>query len=894
MNRFYTWHDVDLALKIKRKSEEWPNDWIKYYVFDDELELHISNEKSSDVDAQVLNVLGGWFGNRFDPVRKEILLESYSEKSLKVNTVYSAFGSTSYRIRPLFESEYSKNNSGTPPIFSDGPQIFAFHSYKGGVGRTLSALSFCRSLSKRKNMGEPFKVLIVDADFEAPGLTWLARQQGGFRDFSLLDAMTLIHEEEHWETEALDFITERIREERLRLPVNKQYTEHYFLPAYREEEQLLSMPVTPRDLIKFSGREWLLVDFLHKLGKKLLVDAVIIDLRAGISEFSAPFLFDPRVQRVILSTTSLQSVEGNKLILKQVLDRMPQEQEGYQYPLFFFSMVTEEAEESVRESAEEILALYPFENETEWLSTPDFVKTLPFAEELVHLGKLESIDRKLSGKEFEKIIDEALSKIIDKSLDSHHQDGYIYKEHFLRDLMIVCKNMEYAESDKNDNFLKTVPIRNLTQKFSSSMPTAVVMGAKGAGKTFIYLQIVKKKLWKSFVDEILGKNESDSNSFILPLLSSRNLEMHNSQLINECLNANRGILGAKNTFNIRDVFKKIDNLVITGEMSEESWERFWLTTVAECIGFNGEQISVRSINDFLKDRGKRVTLVLDGLEDVFNKITEVEAQQVAVRALCQGIVPQIRELPNAHVGIIVFARKDILQHSILQNFGQFSRLYDQFEMRWNQEEALRLVLWMCKTVDPVWNIEGDIGAIEFLQRELIEKSLPPLWGVKLGKDDSREAYSANWVVSALSDFRGQLQARDIVRFLGESARLTTQSTVRYYENRYLQPAAMRDAIDYCSTEKVKEIEQEIPTLVNIFNKIRSTPEENRELPFDRESLGLTVDEIRLLESLGVAFKQAEGYYMPEIFRRDLNMKFKKGARPKVINLLKSALEKGGK
>ena len=41
--------------------------------------------------------------------------------------------------------------------------------------------------------------------------------------------------------------------------------------------------------------------------------------------------------------------------------------------------------------------------------------------------------------------------------------------------------------------------------------------------------------------------------------------------------------------------------------------------------------------------------------------------------------------------------------------------------------------------------------------------------MKLGRKDSREAFSDRWILAALSDFTGQLQARDIVRFLRYSS-----------------------------------------------------------------------------------------------------------------------------
>ena len=54
-----------------------------------------------------------------------------------------------------------------------GVPVIAFHSYKGGVGRTLSLLAFVKAWSSLKNLKNSKRLLIIDSDIEAPGITWL-------------------------------------------------------------------------------------------------------------------------------------------------------------------------------------------------------------------------------------------------------------------------------------------------------------------------------------------------------------------------------------------------------------------------------------------------------------------------------------------------------------------------------------------------------------------------------------------------------------------------------------------------------------------------------------------------------------------------------------------------
>jgi cellulose biosynthesis protein BcsQ len=72
-------------------------------------------------------------------------------------------------------------------------RICAFHSFKGGTGRTLHCLALARELAdpKQNRSGARGRVLLVDADFETPGITWMIASQGNRIDFALKDFLAL-------------------------------------------------------------------------------------------------------------------------------------------------------------------------------------------------------------------------------------------------------------------------------------------------------------------------------------------------------------------------------------------------------------------------------------------------------------------------------------------------------------------------------------------------------------------------------------------------------------------------------------------------------------------------------------------------------------------------------
>ena len=101
----------------------------------------------------------------------------------------------------------------------------------------------------------------------------------------------------------------------------------------------------------------------------------------------------------------------------------------------------------------------------------------------------------------------------------------------------------------------------------------------------------------------------------------------------------------------------------------------------------------------------------------------------------------------------------------------------------------------------------------------------------MGPLNSREAFSANWVLAALSDFNGQLQARDLVRLIHYASEKAL-NLENPPEDRLLPPSAIKNALDPCSVEKIDEIQAEITDLKEIFAKLKKVPPEQKQVPFD--------------------------------------------------------------
>ncbi|MCL6590724.1 MAG: hypothetical protein K6U80_12305 [Firmicutes bacterium] len=885
MSALYTRYDVENVLKIKH-LDKWYEKWLDIDVYFDEIVIHVPSdltETELELSAKHLKQI---FGSNYSSEQNLIKLD-YLARVLKVNyeTTEDAYSKKSV---PLFK-EMKKGYYKMEPLA--GVPIVAFHSYKGGVGRTLSLIAAVRSLSmQRKSNGTPFRLLIVDGDIEAPGLTWLAKDIRALSEISFLDSLAIIHEEEDWRKNALPFIANKIKETVLKLPVAGQEVEHYFLPSIKsagdDSNFITPIPVTPENMVSISEREWIISDFLSELGKTLEVDAVFIDLRAGVTELAAPILFDERVRKIYVTSSSLQSRMGIKGLLKRIYPE-PIKEDIYPNPLIFITMVTEELKEKVQDIIAnefmEIFADWAPQIEPEQMFDM-FFRLLPFSSDLVYLEGFDTIDRKLAGTAMAKNVDSVISEWFIEEKEEQPKDiNKSTRDEFLDKLINLARKMEFAESNKATDLLSTAPLKNLSRKYSNSIPISIILGAKGSGKTFIYFQLIRSRNWEKFIARIIDKeNFSEPNTSIIPFLIPKNL----AGVIDE-VKEYVDILNQQLGFQINiDKLVNRDDLINSFEsLSETEWKNFWRRTLLESLGKGFT--SFDQLQLYLEENGKRIVFIIDGLEEIFQNISDSDNKKIAVRALCQGIINELYTIMNSRIGLIVFMRRDLAMNAIETNWGQFYAQYEAFELRWTHTEALRLTLWLASSINS--QFKPSQIPIESATRDVLEKQLYPLWGLKLGKSDSKEANSANWILAALSDLNKQLQARDIIRFLKYAA---DGSKNLVATDRYLSPSAIRNAIDPCSQDKIEEIKQEINLLKDVFEKLQSKPSEERQVPFQLEDFSLTSAEAKMLEQQGFLIKLDDGYYMPEIIRRGLNFSLPRGARPKVFALLKRALKRG--
>lgn len=869
MDYYFTWHDIEDIFEENRDS--WPKTWVDVQVYSDCVEICQNVDEPRESDIQYLKNI---FGRNYS-IEKNMLLIDFTETCLDIIFQGDDSSKAEKKYAPLFRDVYFQKCEKPDHDF-ENLKMIAFHSYKGGVGRTLSLTAFLRQCTEKY---PDKKILVVDADVEAPGLTWMA--EAGYRKISYLDILSIMNYEQITD-QMLKKMSELIKTSTVSVATDKKIIDQYFIPVYREKEQIMNIASRPEQVLMTQENKFYITETIAKIAMELGTDLVLIDLRAGITEHSAPFLFDPRVTKYYVTSTSLQSVKGTNQILEQVYKRTNAD---FLKSRILLTMIPETMEpEEIHKIESEIVEEVESGADTDSATflRDEYFMELGFDKALLRTTDFNTLCEKLKGSELASLMDEQMKNLF---VDEQKEETIFNDENKVREILKrlydISKAETTAEGTSSANMLVTSSIKEMIKNFKTEIPRIVVSGAKGSGKTYIYKQLLKAKTWENFIKQAGAALDTEHETIIIPLLGSINTDNIKS-LLDECMeSAVQKLTGMRLEKNIdNNNYKALMRLLETSDRSRTEWVNEWFQLILGTFKESYKDIS--ELDAALQNTGKRIVFIVDGLEDVCadSQTEKNDRWKVLLKALCQNVVNELRRLDYGNVGIVVFARKDMINNAIDTNMEQFRSMYYNYELNWTQTEALRLALWIASKAYPAL-----IDGIDVLNatRSVLTEKLTTLWGMKLGKNDSREAYSDRWILAALSDFTGQLQARDIVRFLKYSSAGYGEMKL-VYKDRLLMPVDIRNAIGSCAADKYEEIKTEMRNIYEILEKFQKMKGEKR-LPLTLDKIELTGDEISKLEAQGYLKISDEKYYLPEIIRLPLGFTYERGARPKVLSLL---------
>jgi MinD-like ATPase involved in chromosome partitioning or flagellar assembly len=816
---------------------------------------------------------------------------------------------------PLGAIESSVDFQAVASVPGSGLPLIVCHSVKGGNGRTTTAIACAAQWGEQ--VGRP--VLIVDADLEAPGLSYLYRRSRGAAQIAFEDVVALAHGDDssRWSA-TIDYVAAKL--------MGQKVGNLFVLPLRRTLDELASSSIRAEHLAS-SEQPFALAEILRLVAGKIGCAGIVVDIRAGLVPLAVQFILDPSVSRIFVTSLAGQSLDGTVALIRYVSREARRRGVILDRPMLVVNRIPSVLRET---GTDEALLAPALERITVELlkgreanssgdevifATDDDIQPIAVAKipEISDLqatsanweGFLEQVRNSGFHRRLSAELGEWLQQIAGDAPagnDAVPEAGGGTNALADRDrrctlLKSYAGKLIAAEvaADPIDAPLVTGPLRALAEQFVSQLPIVVTEGAKGTGKTLTARFLVGRDNWSSAV-MALSSARAASNAPILPVLGS----IQASGSFQAEIDAKRRSVaatlgfGEPQTAHATVAYLKA---ALGGAGSDEERSAIWLNAIAWSAGFDVDgRDAGEGLIKKLRDSGQQLLAVIEGVEELY---TDPFAESTAawLRSLLVDLPQRLKGEPSRPLGLIVFVRRDSVDAAVPQNSSQFRLLYKAFALTWSDGDVLELAAWLATKSGALDIWSSDFQKLSQAERE---RKLYPLWGRKLGPDDrpgkrTAEAYTANWIVAVLSDLQSRLVARDLVRLLENAAASSIGVADTEFEiSRLLTPRALKDAVKPTSIAKVDETQEEISELKSVFDKFRKQPD-RMVAPLDQaaiETLDLKQNDIALLQRHGILFGDAPAYEVPELFRMGLNLRHG-GARHSVINLRRRARQRLG-
>jgi len=860
----YTWVDIQAA--IEALKSHWPSELYSARAYWDGVVF----EHADGGGGACVSWLAGQFGPRWltDESGCQIRLESCAKGPTRVLSVTldeaGADAPVGIARRSFRQPDTAMRREPLPPASAAlQPKVLAWHSFKGGVGRTTMAVQFSRLLASIPGTS----VMLVDMDFEAPGITWMTEASRlPSPPICLADVLALTHSTPPEEQdEVIALAVERLRDSLV--------DQLIILPAFRAPQR--EADVRPEHL-EHAGMAPL-ADILARIGSGLEITHVVCDLRAGRSELAAGLLLDSRIARVLVTTCGGQSVKGTVQMLEALSGTFPKSADDPAITVLVSKVESAihfgEVRDTLITAADVILSRLPEETPfplrfTAACHSPGLL-TLPLdwvdvVQRLEGRSELAVSDFGVDMSVLEWVASESpsagplVSPVGTPAIIAPQPgtaDPTITVDERRERLRVFTEPMLVAEARATGPLLPAQFLKRLAQAHRYRLPVAVVVGEKGAGKTFTFLQLVAHRNWREFTTAV--ECPASATGRVSPVLWPGNLQDEAKQVVDE-------VLGEENAAdNLRSTISH--DILEAKKAADEhfDWREWWLDRLLARSG-------IRDLAE-MADNDEPPLLVLDGLEELLPDVHSDPIERRCLRALLQDVPTWIRGV-GSRVGLLVFVRSDYVSAAIEQNVEQFFAQYRAYELWWDHHEARRLVHWATITS----------GALDGLSAS-DESALTHVWGQRTGPRVSPPAPMDAWVMDAMStrkQLASALKARDVVRLLAVASKL---SVGRGSDDRLLEWSAILEALDVVGQEKVRELREQNPELGHALERIGNLRAE-KTVPFRYPEISDGDDRLALLqlEEQDIAWQERREVWLVPLYRRGLGLRLAPRRRERVL------------
>lgn len=787
-------------------------------------------------------VIGGADLNSLQEELRSAIGENWINRVTKMQESDRLFGEVSKNVVSIEKNIFYSERHLVKKAWSDlkgnviggNGKVITFYSYKGGVGRTTTL-----ALTALQMVREGKKVVVVDFDLEAPGLSTLLRPETDYPKYGVIDFL-LESENSDGMLDINDYLYPVSDKKLVGLAggellvmqaanletgdVNEYYNKlsriDFNMPKYLEDEN------TIKELIK-------------SLKERFNPDFIFIDSRAGIHDIGGLTLFRYSDEVVPIFYGNQQNMLGLKFILPKLVQ--------LDIPFYLVNSPMPVSEEDGEEELNCFL-----KNSIEILDEVNYFTDIPdiFDESSPHYpinisydilttninspDKIYQILSQNGEENVYKILGRKLAINSDK-IDECKFDEDMNKEQILKSIENIIGDIAAAENEfpNEESLVKNFyPLKEYRYIFDNNK--FLITGAKGSGKTALF-RVLKcpeyARRLARYVD--IRSNSIEKTEWIIGLDQNGDFPTQ----------ANFGAFGENENREIYSAFWKALAVRVMEQVIKEH--------MTEYPSYFDELFSCKYSK--LKDILKKNESIDEELTEFFISLDEKLAENdkiviISYDALDSCIANRkvrgafISELINLwfennirlkNIKAKIFLRNDIFKNEVTNITDKIKLNNYRTIIDWDYDHLLAMVwkrmLEANKSLKEIIEntltrngyslvISDDVGIIPRPDSEINRLIISEIVGEKMGKGN--KAYTYNWISYRLSDTNDRIVPRSMLKLFSLAAK-NELSDAKIDVRKLIKPKSLESSVNEVSEDRVTDMSEEYPEYREVFNNLKN-------------------------------------------------------------------------
>jgi MinD-like ATPase involved in chromosome partitioning or flagellar assembly len=690
------------------------------------------------------------------------------------------------------------------------PLVVTFYSFKGGVGRS-TALAFVGSILATRGR----RVVMIDFDLEAPGLSFTSSSEASRTTLGVLD---YLHQRTLTPKENIPAIAECVR--RIDIPTRGEL---YLVPAGEYAEGYIPR-LTDLDVRFFcQGKGNPIHQLLDDINAYLDPDVILIDARTGFTEIGAIALFDKADLGIICFSPTDQNFAG----LQWVVEAASKQRNYRGFPDLRFVLTPMPAVDQSQQQQW-------ITRTAAWITDHWVMSSSVVVEDLYYqipynpsITTLTNLFGEMPAGILEPYIPvaDAISASLPPEEDVAIPDLADHRIAILSQLKFETRPVQ--EIGPED----IVRIFQPTGDFSRFLEDHIwfVRGAQGTGKTMLFRLLVERpqdvsrfvfrrrqRYRMRDVDFVPGHGPAGLRK---TLLTSADLSNYEPSMGWWGFWEGYMLLQLVAAFPEVQVSPSLDPQLVALATQDKPQSADILSWLDEYYRSNERLQSLSMMHQWLQEHQQKVWLLYDELDIAFGEDYNRRRQ------VLDALLGWWLEMGPGFGNIVpkIFVREDIWSElDVTSRHDRASA--GSIQLRWEAEDLWRLVLRQALDTSQILarlvseHLGVGLTGLNNIEKEQLQKALYPLWGERM--ESGNKAYTHTWVSNRISDSQNNRFPRSLLQLL-EKAVYSEKGTAQLESSDViLHSKELVEALPLISEQRVMEIRNTYPEFTGLLDKLR--------------------------------------------------------------------------